>query len=72
MTGIVGNKWSFDNFAPMEAYPDCGQPDYLCWRSEDSCARPLEDLVEKIAAGTLERIWEVLRPFPLWSAVRSA
>jgi hypothetical protein len=21
MTGIVGNKWSFDNFAPMEAIP---------------------------------------------------
>jgi hypothetical protein len=21
MTGIVGNKWAFDNFAPMEAIP---------------------------------------------------
>lgn len=21
MTGIVGNKWSFDDFAPMEAIP---------------------------------------------------
>lgn len=21
MTGIVGNKWSFENFAPMERYP---------------------------------------------------
>ena len=32
MTGIVGNKWSFDEFAPMDVIPYCRLPDHLCRR----------------------------------------
>ncbi len=33
MTGIVGNQWSFDNFAPMEAIPTAVESYKLCGRS---------------------------------------
>jgi NADPH:quinone reductase-like Zn-dependent oxidoreductase len=53
MTGIVGNKWSFDNFVPMEAIPTAVSLTTYAGESEDFMRTPLEDLVEKIAAGTL-------------------
>jgi len=53
MTGIVGNKWSFDNFAPMEAIPTAVSLTTYAGESEDFMRTPLEDLVEQIAAGTL-------------------
>src|SRR5216684_2719560 len=53
MTGIVGNKWSFDNFAPMEAIPTAVSLTTYVGESEDFMRTPLEDLVEQIAAGTL-------------------
>jgi NADPH:quinone reductase-like Zn-dependent oxidoreductase len=53
MTGIVGNKWFFDNFAPMEAIPTAVSLTTYAGESEDFMRTPLEDLVEKIAAGTL-------------------
>jgi NADPH:quinone reductase-like Zn-dependent oxidoreductase len=53
MTGIVGNKWSFDNFAPMEAIPTAVSLTTYAGELEDFMRTPLEDLVEKIAAGTL-------------------
>src|ERR1700686_2934795 len=53
MTGIVGNKWSFDNFAPMEAIPTAVSLTTYAGESEDFMRTPLEDLVEKIAAGAL-------------------
>jgi NADPH:quinone reductase-like Zn-dependent oxidoreductase len=53
MTGIVGNKWSFDNFAPMEAIPTAVSLTTYAGESEDFMRTPLEDLVGKIAAGTL-------------------
>src|SRR6266853_2943689 len=53
MTGIVGNKWSFDNFAPMEAIPTAVSLTTYAGESEDFMRTPLEDLVEKIAGGTL-------------------
>jgi NADPH:quinone reductase-like Zn-dependent oxidoreductase len=53
MTGIVGNKWSFDNFAPMEAIPTAVSLTTYTGESEDFIRTPLEDLVEQIAAGTL-------------------
>ena len=53
MTGIVGNKWSFDNFAPMEAIPTAVSLTTYAGESEDFMLTPLEDLVEQIAAGTL-------------------
>jgi NADPH:quinone reductase-like Zn-dependent oxidoreductase len=54
MTGIVGNKWTLDNFAPMEAIPtgvcltsyDGGPADFM--------RTPLQQLVDQIAAGSLK------------------
>jgi NADPH:quinone reductase-like Zn-dependent oxidoreductase len=53
MTGIVGNKWSFDNFAPMEAIPTAVSLTTYAGESEDFMRMPLEDLIEQIAAGQL-------------------
>jgi len=53
MTGIVGNKWSFENFAPMEAIPTAVSLTTYAGESEDFMRMPLEDLVEQVAAGTL-------------------
>jgi NADPH:quinone reductase-like Zn-dependent oxidoreductase len=53
MTGIVGNKWSLENFAPMEAIPTAVNLTTYAGESEDFMRMPLEDLVEQIAAGTL-------------------
>ena len=54
MTGIVGNKWSLDNFAPMEAIPTAVSLTTYAGESEDFMRMPLEDLVEQIASGTLQ------------------
>jgi NADPH:quinone reductase-like Zn-dependent oxidoreductase len=53
MTGIVGNRWSFDNFAPMEAIPTAVSLTTYAGESEDFMRMPLEDLIEQIAAGQL-------------------
>jgi NADPH:quinone reductase-like Zn-dependent oxidoreductase len=53
MTGIVGNKWSFDDFSPMEAIPTAVSLTTYAGESEDFMRMPLEKLVEQIAAGTL-------------------
>ena len=53
MTGIVGNKWSFDEFAPMEAIPTAVCLTSYAGESEDFMRMPLQDLVEQIAKGTL-------------------
>jgi NADPH:quinone reductase-like Zn-dependent oxidoreductase len=53
MTGIVGNKWSLENFAPMEEIPTAVSLTTYAGESEDFMRTPLEDLVEQIAAGTL-------------------
>ena len=53
MTGIVGNKWSFDNFAPMDAIPTAVSLTTYAGESEDFMRTPIEDLAEQIAGGTL-------------------
>jgi NADPH:quinone reductase-like Zn-dependent oxidoreductase len=53
MTGIVGNKWSFENFAPMEAIPTAVRLTAYAGESEDFMNTPLEDLASQVAAGTL-------------------
>jgi NADPH:quinone reductase-like Zn-dependent oxidoreductase len=53
MTGIVGNKWSFDNFAPMDAIPSAVRLTAYAGESEDFLRTPLEELAAQIAAGTL-------------------
>jgi NADPH:quinone reductase-like Zn-dependent oxidoreductase len=53
MTGIVGNKWAFENFAPMEAIPTAVCLTAYAGESEDFMRMPLEELVGQVAAGTL-------------------
>jgi NADPH:quinone reductase-like Zn-dependent oxidoreductase len=53
MTGIVGNKWSFDNFAPMEQIPTAVCLTSYAGESEDFMRTPLDDLSAKIATGEL-------------------
>ena len=53
MTGIVGNQWSFEHFAPMDAIPTAVCLTTYSGESEDFMRTPLEDLTQQIAAGTL-------------------
>jgi NADPH:quinone reductase-like Zn-dependent oxidoreductase len=53
MTGIVGNKWSFDNFAPMEVIPPAVSLTTYAGESEDFMRTPFEELIGQIEAGTL-------------------
>jgi NADPH:quinone reductase-like Zn-dependent oxidoreductase len=54
MVGMVGNKWSFDDFSPMEAIPgtvrlttyDGGVPDFM--------ATPYTELLNAVESGTLK------------------
>lgn len=54
MTGIVGNKWSFDKFSPMEAIPTAVSLTRYAGSVEDLIAMPFETLVEQVARGTLK------------------
>jgi NADPH:quinone reductase-like Zn-dependent oxidoreductase len=53
MTGMVGDKWSFDNFSPMEVIPAAVSLTTYAGESEDFMRTPFGDLVELIEAGTL-------------------
>jgi NADPH:quinone reductase-like Zn-dependent oxidoreductase len=53
MTGIVGNKWSFDNFAPMDVIPTAVCLTVYAGESEDFMRTPLNDLARQIEAGRL-------------------
>ncbi len=53
MTGMVGNKWSIDNFSPMDMIPTAVSPTTYDGGPEDFMRTPLEELIEQIAAGTL-------------------
>jgi NADPH:quinone reductase-like Zn-dependent oxidoreductase len=63
MTGMVGNKWSFDEFSPMEVIPTSVCLTTYDGGPEDFMLTPLDELVEQVAAGTL-RV-EVGRVFKL-------
>jgi NADPH:quinone reductase-like Zn-dependent oxidoreductase len=63
MTGMVGNRWSFDNFSPMDAIPTAVSLTTYAGESEDFMLTPLEKLIEQIAAGTLHV--QIGRTFPL-------
>ena len=52
-TGMVGNRWSIDNFSPMDAIPTAVSLTTYAGESEDFMLTPLEKLIEQIAAGTL-------------------
>ncbi len=53
MTGIVGNKWSFDNFAPMNVIPSGVSLTVYTGESEDFMAMPFQQLVDQVADGSL-------------------
>ena len=53
MTGIVGNKWSFDQFAPMDVIPTGVCLTVYAGESQDFMRTPLTDLARQIKAGTL-------------------
>jgi len=53
MTGIVGNSWSFDHFAPMDDIPTAVNLTSYSGDSADFMATPLDQLAKQIAAGTL-------------------
>src|SRR5258707_14173638 len=53
MTGMVGNKWSFDEFSPMDVIPTAVSLTTYAGESEDFMLTPLDELVEQIAQGTL-------------------
>ncbi|MDB6159394.1 MAG: zinc-binding oxidoreductase [Gammaproteobacteria bacterium] len=53
LTGMVGNKWSFEEFSPMEVIPTAVSLTTYAGESEDFMLTPLDELVEQIAAGTL-------------------
>jgi NADPH:quinone reductase-like Zn-dependent oxidoreductase len=54
MTGMVGNKWSLDNFSPMGSIPTAVNLTTYAGGPEDFMATPLEELAEQIKAGTLK------------------
>lgn len=53
MTGIVGNRWSFENFAPMEEIPTAVCLTSYAGDSEDFMRMPFQQLVDQVEAGTL-------------------
>jgi NADPH:quinone reductase-like Zn-dependent oxidoreductase len=53
MTGMVGNKWSFEDFSPMEVIPPSVCLTTYDGGPEDFMMTPLDELVAQIAAGTL-------------------
>jgi NADPH:quinone reductase-like Zn-dependent oxidoreductase len=54
MTGMVGNKWSFDDFAPMEVIPTAVSLTTYAGELDDFMQMPFADLVEQVAAGKLQ------------------
>jgi len=53
MTGMVGNRWSLDNFSPMDAIPTAVNLTTYQGGPEDFMRTPLYRLLEQIAAGQL-------------------
>jgi NADPH:quinone reductase-like Zn-dependent oxidoreductase len=53
MTGMVGNKWSFDAFSPMDAIPSTVRLTTYSGGAEDFMSTPLDLLVRRIVAGQL-------------------
>ena len=53
MSGMVGNKWSIDNFSPMDAIPTAVSLTTYDGGAEDFMLTPLEKLAEQVAAERL-------------------
>ena len=63
MIGMVGNAWSFANFAPMDVIPSTVNLTSYSGTSEDFLRTPFDALLDQVEAGTL-RI-ELARTFEL-------
>lgn len=53
MTGMVGSKWSIEDFSPMEAIPTAVGLTTYDGGVEDFAGMPMQDLIDQVAAGTL-------------------
>ena len=53
MTGMVGNKWSIDDFSPMDDIPTAVNLTTYSGGADDFMLTPLDKLAEQIAAGAL-------------------
>ena len=51
MTGIVGNQWAFESFAPMEAIPTTVHLTSYAGEAADFMKTPLQEFVREIEAG---------------------
>jgi NADPH:quinone reductase-like Zn-dependent oxidoreductase len=51
MAGMVGSKWSFDEFAPMEVIPTAVCLTTYDGGVEDFTRMPLDQLMQQIASG---------------------
>ena len=54
MTGIAGNKWSFDEFSPMEAIPTAVKLTAYSGGPSEFMQTPLEAFASQIAQGKLK------------------
>ena len=62
MTGIVGNKWSLENFSPMDSIPSAVNLTAYSGGVENFLATPLEKLAKQIKDGTMKiQIGKVFR-----------
>ncbi len=62
MTGIVGNSWAFDSFAPMEAIPTAVCLTSYAGENTDFMAMPFQELVNQVADGSLKvQVGKVLK-----------
>lgn len=53
MTGMVGDKWSFKNFSPMDSIPTAVNLTTYAGENEDFMRMPLQELVQQIETGKL-------------------
>lgn len=53
MTGLVGNRWSIDDFAPMDSIPKAVYLTTYGGDVEDFMLMPLQEMVDRVAAGRL-------------------
>lgn len=63
MTGMVGDKWSFENFSPMDSIPTAVSLTTYSGGADDFIRTPLQNLVEQIEDGSLKI--NVGKVFPL-------
>ncbi|MCJ1311453.1 hypothetical protein MMC25_005124 [Agyrium rufum] len=56
MTGIAGNKWSFDEFAPMQAIPTAVGLTVYAGGPDEFMETPLAELVDQVKGGKMNLI----------------